>query len=230
MRRSNSTSNDIEDAGPRIDTTSLNDRLTNTSYHALSERRQTHRARRTYTFATDIDPQARHRRLIWSASLSHRVETDLETIQMAKLLAVLVTMSALVVSFGLIGLIQTVDVGSLKTDEDIQAWVEKEVQRSEKLLPQDCGNGVTWVAVDAGPNAVNYKYKIEASTHDIIAAQTQIEQALKSNFMLKWMIPKEVTAYCSLYDQDGAFATRLTLQQGTPQPPDSETEGATEAE
>ena len=101
--------------------------------------------------------------------------------------------------------------GGPKSDEEIQAWIDKEVTKSNKVLPMDCGNGVTWFRIEAGDKSLNYSYKIDASARQIVANQARFEQALKNFTLLQWMLPDEVHAYASMYDRGGNLVCRVPM-------------------
>ena len=129
---------------------------------------------------------------------------------MAKLFTVLLTMGMFFFSFAAVGFLAS-GGAQPKSPEDIQEWVVKEVAKSKKTLPQDCGNGVTWFDIEGKGKAVNYKYQIDASSQQVLGARSRIEKGIKSSMMLKWMIPDGVQAYCTFYDRNGNFVFRMMM-------------------
>ena len=125
---------------------------------------------------------------------------------MAKIITAFVAMAGFAMAFGMGGF-----TPEPKTDEELREWVVKEVAKSKKVIPQDCGNGVTWRDIQGNDKSVNYIYQIDRPAADIRAARSQIESAIGGSAMLKWMLPDGVTAYCSFYDQSGAFVFRMTM-------------------
>ena len=128
----------------------------------------------------------------------------------------LVTLFLTIAIFGgsfLIGIVATSSdsFGQPKTDEEIQSWIDKEVAKSQKVIPQDCGNGVTWFRVEGGDKSINYSYRVDLPSEHIRAARKQVEKGMKSSLMLKWMIPKEVKAYASIYNQNGDLVYRIPI-------------------
>ena len=90
------------------------------------------------------------------------------------------------------------------TEQDPEAWVEKELALSKRQIPVNCGNGVTWYDVEGKGRRIKFKYRINRDAAQIKAAEFEIKKALRTSHVSRG-IPKGVRASCCFYDKKGQF-------------------------
>ncbi len=130
---------------------------------------------------------------------------------MAKLLTLVASMLTFAFFFGVVAIAMNGPIEP-KTEKETQDWVTKEVAKSKKMLPMDCGNGVTWYDIEGRQKAVNYKYRVDASAQQVMAARSRIEKGIRGSRVLSWMIPNDIDAYASFYDRNYSFVFRMKME------------------
>jgi hypothetical protein len=101
-----------------------------------------------------------------------------------------------------------------KTPQETQAELEEQVASMKKSLPQKVHPIVTWFDVEAGPQTIIYKYKIDAPRAQILAKREEMEEQMKHGLMgwaVKMMMPSGVSARCELYDEHGSYLYSIDL-------------------
>ncbi len=101
------------------------------------------------------------------------------------------------------------------TPKEKQDRLEQSVASMKKNLPQQVHPIVIWFDVEAGNQALIYKYKILASRETIMARRSHMEKEMKGSMVgwaAKWLLPEGVRVQCDLYDENESFMYSLDLE------------------
>jgi hypothetical protein len=105
-------------------------------------------------------------------------------------------------------------VGKPQTPEEVQAQLEKQVASLKPTLPQKVHPLVTWFDVEAEPQTIVYKYKVDASYSSLQAKEDEMKSQMKGSWA-GWaatiMLPRGVKAKCKIYDQYQNYVFSLDL-------------------
>src|SRR5262249_34979876 len=101
-----------------------------------------------------------------------------------------------------------------QSPEEVQAQLEKQVASLKPTLPQKVHPMVTWFDVEAEPQTIIYKYKVEASYSTLQAKEAEMKEQMKGSWAgwaATMMLPRGVKAKCKIYDQNKNYVFSLDL-------------------